>query len=150
MEEFELKGQDGYIKIWVNEVFGFPNETSPFGGYDCILGIEIKTGNYNVKSQFNSTTGELFDFRNKLKLNQSELNGIAEFNSYEYNLELTVNYSQGKASICGKFQENLASNNVLEFDINSDQSYLQNTENELNHIIEKYGGMKGVTKNNSC
>ncbi|WP_282043411.1 WapI family immunity protein [Winogradskyella flava] len=146
MEEFELKGQDGWIKMWINEVFGFPNRTSHFGGYDCILGIEIKIGNYNVKSQFYSTTGELFDFRNKFKICQAELNGIAEFNSYENNLELTVKYSQGKVAIWGKFQENLAIDNILEFDFNTDQSYLQNTENELNRIVEKYGGMKGVAQ----
>ncbi|MDN3494213.1 hypothetical protein QMA06_15945 [Winogradskyella sp. APC 3343] len=146
MEEFELKGQDGFLIIRINEVFGFPNRTSHFGGYDCVVGIDIKVGGYNVRSQFYSSTGELFDFYEKIKKCQTELNGLAEFNSYESNLELTVKYIFGKVSIWGKYQENLATDNIMEFDFNSDQSYLKNTVEQLNQIVNKYGGMQGIAK----
>jgi hypothetical protein len=146
MEEFELKGQNGFIIIRINEVFGFPNKTSHFGGYDCILGIDIKVGNYNVKSQFYSTTGELYDFYNKIKECQAELNGLAEFNSYENNLEMTAKYSFGNVAIFGKFQENMTMDNLMEFDFYSDQSYLKNTVEQLNQIVNKYGGMKGIAE----
>ncbi len=144
MEKFELRGQDGYIKMWIQQVFGFPNKTSYLGGYECIVGIEINIGNYNVKSEFFSTTVELFNFRNKFKTCHDELNGIAEFKSYEDNLELTVKYSLGKVLIWGKFQENMSVDTILEYDFSTDQSYLQSTVSELNQIVEKYGGMKGV------
>jgi hypothetical protein len=146
MEEFELKGQDGFLVFRIDEVFGFPNKTSHFGGYDCVLGIEIKVGGYNVKSRFYSSTGELADFYKKIKKCHNELNGLAEFNSYESNLELTVKYTSGKVSIWGKYQENMAIDNIMEFDFDSDQSYLKNTVDRLNKIVNKYGGMKGITE----
>ena len=36
-------------KIELNEVYGFPNETSYLGGYDVKGKIDIKSGNYFVK-----------------------------------------------------------------------------------------------------
>jgi len=146
MEEFELKGQNGIIRLGINEVFGFPNKTSHFGGYDCILEVEIKVNSYSVKSNFYSTTGELSKFFKKFRMCHAELNGIAEFHSYEENLELTVKYDFGKVNIFGKYQENLAVDNKLDFDFDTDQSYLKESVNQLEKIIEKYGGLKGVNK----
>lgn len=146
MEEFELKGQDSFLIIRINEVFGFPDRTSHFGGYDCIVGIDIKVGGYYVKSKFHSSTGELFDFYQKIKSCQTELNGLSEFDSYEGNLEFTVKYTFGKVVVRGKYQETLTSDNILEFKFDSDQSYLKNTVKELNLIVNKYGGMQGIVK----
>jgi len=144
MEEFELKGENGIIILGIEKTFDFPNKTCFKGGYECIVGIEIKVGSYSVKSSFYTSTGELFKFYEKLKTCQMELNGVAEFDSYENNLELTVKYESGKIGIWGKYQENLATDNILEFDFNSDQSYFKNSVEQLERIFDKYGGMKGV------
>lgn len=146
MEEFELKGDNGIISIGIEKTFDFPNKTCFKGGYECVVGIEIRVGSYSVKSSFYSSTGELFKFYEKLKNCQSELNGVAEFDSYEKNLELTVKYDSGKISIWGIYQENLGIDNKLEFDFNSDQSYFKNSVQQLERIFDKYGGMKGVKK----
>ena len=146
MEEFELKGDNGIITVGIEKIFGFPNETCFKGGYECIVKIEIKVGSYSVKSSFYTSTGELFKFYEKLKTCQTQLNGIAEFDSYENNLELTIKYEFGKIEICGKYQDNLATDNILEFDFNSDQSYFKNSVEQLERIFDKYGGMKGVKK----
>ena len=146
MEEFELKGDNGIITVGIEKTFGFPNETCFKGGYECVVGIEIKVGSYLVKSSFYTSTGELFKLYEKLKTCQTELNGIVEFDSYENNLELTIKYESGKIGISGKYQENLATDNILEFEFNSDQSYFKNSVEQLERIFEKYGGMKGVKK----
>ncbi len=146
MEEFKLEGENGIITIGIEKTFGFPNETCFKGGYECVAGIEIKVGSYSVKSNFYTSTGELFRFYEKLKICQIELKGIAEFVSYENNLKLTTKYELGKIGIWGKYQENLATDNILEFDYNSDQSYLKNSVEQLERIFDQYGGMKGVTK----
>ncbi|MCI2230366.1 hypothetical protein MC378_14395 [Polaribacter sp. MSW13] len=146
MEEFELKGDNGIITVGIEKTFGFPNETCFKGGYECVAGIEIKVGSYLVKSSFYTSTGELFKFYEKLKICQTELNGNAEFDSYENNLELNVKYEIGKIEISGKYQENLGTDNILEFDFNSDQSYFEKPIEQLERIFDKYGGMKGVKK----
>jgi hypothetical protein len=146
MEKFELKGENGIITVGIEKTFDFPNKTCFKGGYECVVGIEIRVGSYLVKSSFYTSTGELFKFYEKLKICQSELNGVAEFDSYEKNLELTVKYDSGKISIWGTYQENLGIDNKLEFDFNSDQSYFKNSVEQLERIFDKYGGMKGVKK----
>ncbi len=144
MEEFELKGENGIITIQIKEIFGFPNETSLMGGYDCAVRIEIGVGSYLVKSSFYTSTGEPFKFYKKLKKCHDELNGIAEFDSYESNLELNIKYELGKILIRGKYQENLGVENILEFDFYSNQSYFKYSLDQLVQICNKYGGMKGI------
>ncbi|MDG5493228.1 hypothetical protein [Psychroserpens sp. SPM9] len=146
MEKIEIKGNNGIIIILIEGVYGYPNETCFKGGYECKLAIEIEIGSYYVKSGFHSSTGELFKFYNKLKNCHTELNGIAEFDSYESNLELTVKYEFGKVGIWGKYQEILANDNKLEFDFHSDQSYLKKSLDQMELIFNKYGGMNGVNK----
>jgi hypothetical protein len=146
MEEFELKGENGIIRVEIEKTFDFPNKTSFKGGYECVVGIEIKVGSYSVKSSFYTSTGELFKFYEKLKTCQSELNGVAEFDSYEQCLELTIKYVSGKISIWGTYQENLGIENKLEFEFNSDQSYFKNSVEQLERMFDKYGGMKGLNK----
>ena len=146
MEEFELKGENGIITVEIEKTFDFPNKTCFKGGYECVVGIKIRVGSYSVKSSFYTSTGELFKFYEKLKTCQSELNGVAEFDSYEQNLELTVKSDSGKISIFGTYQENLGIDNKLEFDFNSDQSYFKKSVEQLERIFDKYGGMKGVEK----
>jgi hypothetical protein len=51
MEEFTLKGNQGYIRFCLEEVMGFPSDTSHFGGYDTKGGVEIKSGNYYVHGE---------------------------------------------------------------------------------------------------
>ncbi|MBO0321977.1 hypothetical protein J0X14_06695 [Muricauda sp. CAU 1633] len=146
MEKFELKGENGIITVRIEETFDFPNKTCFKGGYECTVGIEIRVGSYSLKSSFYTSTGELFKFYEKLNTCQSEMNGVAEFDSYEKNLELTVKYDFGKILIWGNYQENLAIDNKLEFEFNSDQSYFKNSIEQLERIFDKYGGMKGVKK----
>lgn len=44
--DFSIKGE--YLNLKIDNVSGYPNSTSPFGGYDTNSIIEIKTGNYIV------------------------------------------------------------------------------------------------------
>ena len=144
MEAFELKGEEGFIKIQIIELFDFPKRTSSFGGYDCVVSIEIRVFSYTVNSQFYTTTGELFQFYQELKKHHDHLNGNAVFNSYEGKLQLTVKYNLGKVELFGSFQESLAIDNTLRFQFYSDQSYFSSTLIQLERLVEKYGGMKGI------
>ena len=67
MESFILKGENGYIKIELEQVFDFPNTTCHWGGYDAKTKIEIKSGNFKVNSSFYTSTGEIYLFYKSLK-----------------------------------------------------------------------------------
>jgi hypothetical protein len=145
MESFEIKGDNGLIKIELRKVIGFPEKTSHFGGYDCQTDIEIKIPNYQVKGDLYTSTGEIFSFYNELKKCQDELTGEANYLTLEGNLELKVKYNElGQTVITGRYQQEMGIGNCLEFEIKSDQSFLKYTVEDLELIVNKYGGNKGI------
>jgi hypothetical protein len=145
MTEIEIKGENGYLKIQIQKMFGFPESTSPFGGYDTESIIEIKSSNYYIKGLIWITTGDLYSFYKELKNCQEKVKGQANLNSYENNLHSTITYDEfGHAVLRGKFTEKYEEENTLEFELKSDQSYLNSTISELERMIEKYGDNTGI------
>jgi hypothetical protein len=52
----------------------------------------------------------------------------------------------GQLQIQGGFQEVLSEENRLEFEFESEQSYLTATLEELKNIVDYYGDLEGVKK----
>ena len=147
MEDFILLGQGGFLKLSIEEVFGFPDRTCHLGGYDTKSTIEIKSGNYYVKGEFYTSTGELFEFYEQLTDCYDRVNGSAKFLSSEQNLDLTVEFNeQGHIRVFGTFSEYAHRINELKFEFETDQTFITSTLNELQSITRKYGGMKGIEK----
>ncbi|MCP2043399.1 hypothetical protein [Pontibacter sp. HSC-36F09] len=148
MEEFSIKGDNGnHLKISFQEVYGFPESTCNWGGYEVRSSIEIKSNNFMVKSTLWTSTGELHDFFKRLEACNKEIKGTANFTNYESNLEFVVTYDElGHVNIKGKFEEFTENDNELKFEFNSDQSYLSLTLEELRQIVKKYGNMRGVER----
>ncbi len=145
MNEFVVRSNQGFIRIKLIEVFGFPKDTSHYGGYDAKGIVEIKSGNYYVEGEMWFATGEAFDFYNQLKRCYSELKGEAIFWSSEANLKIDVKFnSLGKIIIQGYFKEQLGKGNELQFEIESDQSFIPSTLEELKEFVSYYGDNKGV------
>lgn len=147
MESFTLKGENGYIKINLEQVFDFPNNTCHWGGYDAKANIEIQSGNFKVNSSFYTSTGEIFLFYNSLKENNDLLSGKVFYKNYEENTFITLTYDNiGHITIEGTFSEENEFSNKLDFEFNTDQSYIKYTINELESIVKKYGGMRGINE----
>nr|WP_320022744.1 hypothetical protein [uncultured Draconibacterium sp.] len=145
MEKFEIIGENGFVRINLTKVYGFPDTTSAFGGYDTESEIEIKSSNYYLKGVLWVTTGNIFDFFQKLEKCQKNLVGIARLETYEKNLQLTVEYDElGHVIVKGKFIENHMEKNILDFEIKGDQTFMNSTINELENIYKKYGNNKGI------
>jgi hypothetical protein len=145
MEEFTIQGQSDFLKLSFEDVFGFPNKTCHWGGYDTKAILEIKSGNYYVKGILCTSTGELFEFFEQLKDCNDNVEGFARFISYQQNLDLTADYDKrGHVRIFGTFSEYSHDNNELKFEFSTDQTFINNTLNELQIITSKYGGMKGL------
>jgi len=143
---FCLKGYGDYIQLTIDEVFGYPNETSFGGGYGAKGNIQISVGGYKVDSQYYFTTGELFRFRQSLMNGYDNLSGIATLDNTEGDFELSVSFNKsGKVQIFGCFQERLGINNKLIFEIESDQTYVLPVIQQLNLVQKIFGDMKGIS-----
>ena len=129
------------------DVYGYPESTCNWGSYDLRTYLEIKSGNFYVKSTLWTSTGEIYEFYKILETCNEEVKGIANFYSYEGNLALKVIYDNlGHVIVKGKFSEQSQFANELKFEYESDQSYLGLTLEELKQIVLKYGDMTGVKK----
>lgn len=147
MDSFTIKGETDFLTLTFQEVFGFPDTTCHWGGYDLQAILEIKSSGFYVKSTLYTSTGEIFDFFQQLKNCNDKLKGTSTFTSYEGNLELTAAYDNaGHVSIKGKFSEQNEFNNKLQFEFPSDQTYIRSTVADLEVIADKYGDRKGIKK----
>ncbi|RYY36555.1 MAG: hypothetical protein EOP46_06015 [Sphingobacteriaceae bacterium] len=147
MEEFEIKGDKASLKVEIQNVYGYPNETSHFGGYDARLSVKIDIDGFKVIGDMYSSTGQLYE----LYLQLSECNFILKrsvhFENYEINLEFDTVYDiNGKINVKGKFSKNSELSNILQFEFNTDQSYINSTLLQLKVFVDKYGDNKGVIK----
>jgi hypothetical protein len=151
MEKFSINGESDFITVTFDKVFGFPESTFHFGGYDLNAFIEIRSRSFSVKSSFYTTTGELFDFLQQLKDCNEKVAGCVNFTSYEGNLELIAMYDTvGHVMINGRFSEQNQFDNQLIFEFASDQTFISSSIKDLELIANKYGDMKGVRKNNNA
>ena len=146
MSEFKIAGKNGFIRIEINEVFGFPTETRFNGGYDVKGKVEIKSGNYYVnEGELWFSTGQIFEFFIKLQNCYDKLDGNVIFFNSESNFKIELEFIKlGQIQIQGYFQEFPSIENILEFEFESDQSYLASTLVELKKIVDCYGDLKGI------
>ncbi|MFS0864898.1 hypothetical protein [Fredinandcohnia sp. 179-A 10B2 NHS] len=145
MNEFIIDGKQGFIKIEFKEVYGFPNETSYLGGYDVKGKIDIKSGNYFVKdAEIWFSTGQVYQFFIELEKCYNELKGRVTFSESGNNLRIELNFNRlGQINIQGCFQEVAHQENILHFELESEQSYLTSTLSKLKSIVDHYGDLKG-------
>lgn len=144
MSSFTIRGFSGFLKIEIREVFGFPLETSHYGGYDTKSNLLVESNGFSVTSELWLSTGEIFSLYKELKAAHQQLKGTAKFESSERNLSFTINYFQtGQVSIAGEFRDNNLENNFLKFEISADQSYLNRALAELGQLNEEFGDEYG-------
>jgi hypothetical protein len=147
LESFTIKGNSDFITLKYEEVFGFPETTCHWGGYDAHVILEIQSGGFYVKSKLYTSTGELFEFFQKLKICNEKLNGSCKFITYEKDLEFVAEYDNlGHVIIKGEYSERSEFNNKLIFEFFTDQTFINVTLKELEIIIDKYGNMQGSRK----
>ena len=145
-KKFTIKGNGDFITISILEIYGYPNETSFRGGYDIKSEVEISVGNYNCRGSMYITTGDIYSFYQDLRTCYGELNGELKLETIERNLELELKFNQGHVNVYGSFREHPNTLNQLNFEIESDQTFIKSTLNELLGIVTKYGGIKGVSE----
>ena len=75
---------------------------------------------------------------------RTERNAKFTNNPYEDNLNFDLQMvTQGHVVVKGEYRENFASSTKLIFEMYTDQTYIQNTINDLQHIENLYGNKFG-------
>lgn len=145
MEGFEIRTGSDFIHVCLDEVFGFPDRTCHYGGYEAQGTVGIQCGSYRAHGSLWFSTGEVWQFYSELLRAYDDLSGEARFRSNEGNFELVVTFtSRGHLTIEGMYQENLGNSTGLQFEIESDQSYLTEPLAELAQFVTKYGDNRGL------
>lgn len=145
---FEIKGcGDESIKLEIAEVFGFPNETSFWGGYDVRCNLEIKVGVYTVRTEHYSSTGALYDFYIALQNYYNMLNGKAIYDAMaEHDLTIEVLFNRSQVEVKGQYRYDATKMTSLAFEFVSDQSYFNEVLHDLKKIVLEFGDNKGIKK----
>lgn len=150
IKAFEIQGRGGEsVKLEIVEVFGYPDQPSFRGGYDIRCDLEILAGAYSVRTDlYYSSTGALYDFYVALQKCYDKLNGKAIYNVYcaENDLDMEIVFDMGRVHITGRYRENIATQNSLYFEFDSDQSYFVEILRDLKKIVSTFGDKKGVRK----
>lgn len=148
MNLFCLNGYNGEkIRLDLNEVIGFPNNTSIEGGYDIICTLVIDSGCYHIEhDRLYSATGTLYRFSKGLDACYTDLFGSGEYHClYENDLTFKVEMTNGgHAIVTGVFKERPDKQNVLQFEFDTDQSRLLSVIQDIESLKVKYGGMEGL------
>ena len=147
-QKIEIKGEYGnFIKLHIDKIYGFPEDTSYFGGYETTSFVDIKVSNYIAKGNIWITTGDIYNFYVDLQKCQNLLKGIARLISYENNLSIQLEYNEiGHVIISGSFQEKHDERNVLNFEFSSDQTFMNSLLIDLYNIHQQYGDFRGLSK----
>ncbi len=149
MEEFIIKNEVDFIKVFLDTVYSYPESTCHWGGYDTKSKIEIKAGSFSVSSYIYLSTGEVFDLYVQLLNANEKLIGSINFKNYEGDLKFNITYDDmGHILVTGSFsgRGEREYHNSLKFGFQSDQTFIQKTLFQLERIIEKYGDRKGIKR----
>ena len=146
MLAFRITGIDEFIELTIDEVWGFPNEISYGGGYGAKGRLSICAGEYSVSAMHYFTTGELYRFFMGLKQCYAILNGEVVLENNEGALELKCMFNKhGHVFASGMFRADSVVKNILFFEIETDQTQLNNSISDLQTVYKIFGGNEGAT-----
>ena len=144
IKAFTLKGsaKNDKIEMLIEEVYDFPDRTSHLGGYDFRGTVNIQIGSFMVNdARIFSSTGTLYRLFTALQQCYHSLEGTATFCNY-YESEFTFHLNMiklGHAVISGEYQQYLHLNTKLIFEMETDQTCILATIQDLQHIIRLFG-----------
>ena len=131
MNSFTIKGNADFVKV----NFCLAKTAKP---------LEIKSGNFHVNSSFYGSTGEFYPLYECLKQSNEKLSGKVIYGNYESNFIIIISYDiGGKINVGVTYSEQNPFANKLNYEFDTDQSYISFTIEELKSLVSKYGDMKG-------
>lgn len=148
IKAFSFDGIDGSIEIYIEEVFGYPDETSIDGGYDLKGFINLKANCYSVTNgELWFSSGGLYRFKNQLEPCYKSLQGNAHLRTFEHEFSLKADFKKnGHVIISGSYKQRPDVENELLYEIISDQTQLVQTLIDLKNIEKILGDDTGIRK----
>ena len=144
MLAFRLTGIDEFIELTIDEIWGFPNDTTFKGGYDAKCTLAIRAAGYSVSDMLHSSTGELYRFMTALKRCHEDFSGSAILEDFEGALDLKCEFNKfGHVIISGKFRARPSVDNVLYFTLKTDQTQASAAIADLEAVYKVFGGNQG-------
>ncbi len=121
--ETERQGRDSYDDNWLSgnvsvEIAGPPAAT------------------FEARCSASWQTVDFAHFQEALRSLLDDLTGVATFSTLEDQVELTIRLSSGKGTIEGRVEEHALA--AVEFEAETDQSFLVQTLAELRAVTAKY------------
>ena len=146
MLAFRFESISDFIELTIDEVFGYPNETSYGGGYGAKGRLTVNAAEYAVNEAIHYyTTGELYRFMLQLEQCYKSLTGTAILENTERELELECRFHKmGHISFVGSFQGNQSISNILTFEMRSDQTQLPGVIASLKKVFKVFGDNQGI------
>ena len=136
--KLDIGGHSGSVVI---EVLGYENE-HPLSISDAnwlLCFIDLRVGEFTGHYQASLSTHDFMQFYHQLKDVLSAQAGSARFDTDEDGLRLAVEIDErGNFRITGAARSTGAPQTVLSFTIDSDQSYLQQTNTQLARIVQEF------------
>lgn len=146
MIALRIDGTGGYVELSIDELFGYPKRISYGGGYGAKGILSITSGNYSVIADHYFTTGELYHFYRELKKCHESVSGKAILHNTENELELSCEFDKlGHVLLLGRFQEISSVDNILQFEIHTDQTQIRNALPQLSNVVSIFGDDNGIT-----
>jgi hypothetical protein len=139
--EVNLRGDGCHLKL---DVLGYESERWGQDSYDdnwisCTVTLEVArppAATFKAKCSISLQTTELLAFQEALRCLLDDLTGAARFSTIEDQVEVTIRLERGKGTIAGRVEEHALA--ALEFEGETDQSFLTQTLSELRTVTAKY------------
>jgi len=134
MDKFTLAGETGKISL------SFEYTQCGEGGCDCRGTASIASWGFQAQGKVWFTAADVARFHSELAACYQTLTGVATFATQEDTLKLEVVFGRrGQVEFRGTFQESHNEGNELKFRIQTDQSYIAQSLEELSALVKRYG-----------
>ncbi|MFZ1695051.1 MAG: hypothetical protein WAT74_17790 [Flavobacteriales bacterium] len=143
---FAIKGETGNcVRLELLEIFGFPETTSHFGGYDARWSVLIKSHGFSAHGELWIATGELIQLCSAMRKSYDELKGSFDWMNSDEELRLKFKFEpRGIVIVSGTYRQYRGTFDRLDFEFDTDQTFVNETLLDMERLISDYGGMRGI------
>lgn len=147
MEAFAIVCMGEYIELTIDEVWGYPDQTSYPGGYAAKGRLSICADGFTInEAEHYFETGELYAFMRQLEMCHASLTGEAILENTENTLRMICQFDKlGHVTVVGEFRKHTdGRDNCLIFDIRTDQTQIARVLISLKKVSKVFGGQRGI------
>lgn len=137
MEKFTLAGETGRVSL------SFEYSQAGADSRECRGTVSIASWGYQAQGKVWFSVADVAAFHKQLSACYDALEGVASLTTYEESLKLDVVFDcNGRVAIQGTFRESHNEGNELRFRIQTDQSFIAQSLEELAEVVQHYSSVE--------